>query len=647
MPEKDVIQRLNKLYDQGRAARRPFEAEAWLNIAFFLGEQYVEWAADANMIRAIPRPESEKDLPRPTINKIMHYVYQAHAQTLQDKPSADVLPATNETMAQTDAEVNKAYVNYTMEPVNTNWDLQLSFATLWALLTPAGWLKWTWNPVLRRADIQPVGFFDVVVDPYAKQFGHARYVCHEQFMDPVLCEQLWPGAKFKPGEIENSDTTRVELLRGMGSAPIPRGITVRELWHKPDHANPRGLYAVWAGKHLLVEPQPLPYDHLREDGGRLPFTQLGCLPRPDSLYYKTPVSYLRPAQMVLNKFFAQAIQIQDAFAAPKWWIPIELQLEQLPNSSPRQILRGNSGNTGLKPEMIQPPSMPALGPMVQLFEEQMMHIVGQHEVSQAQVPGRVEAAKAIELLKSSDEGRYKALLDTIDQAISEGFYQVLRLAQQYETQEKMITVYSREGVPMIKRWDKKKVQPGIQIRVTRMSGLGRTRTQRSETLLSYWREGIIKDPDLMADLLEVPIPSFSNARANDMILARSENLEMADGIATTANSWDNHAIHIREHNEYRKTLEFREISADAKQKFEFHVDRHKKLQLMAARELAGLMAAQQGMPPPGTVPTAPGTPTAATGGDAAGQAGPEQGGPPSAVPDQGGEGSTPAAGEVA
>jgi len=162
------------------------------------------------------------------------------------------------------------------------------------------------------------------------------------------------------------------------------------------------------------------------------------------------------------------------------------------------------------------------------------------------------------------------------------------------------------------------------MRTVRMSGLGKTREQRQESLMRLWELGIIKDPDSMAELLEVPIPSFTNVRAQDMKLARAENLEMADGIPVDANSWDNAAIHIREHNEYRKTQEFRALGRKAKTIFAFHVERHEKFQVLEAQKMAMLMAAQQGLVPGEQQPMDGGGPVA-TGEPVTNEAAPETG----------------------
>jgi hypothetical protein len=606
-PEQGVHKKLMSMYKQAVDARKPYDADAWLNIAFFNGNQYSEWSEDN--IREIPRKRyneatgqpDEADVPRPVFNKIQHFVLTAHAETLQDKPSADVLPASDDYAAMIDQDVNKAYLDFIMEPVNANWDLQLSVATMWALVTPSGFLKWVWDPTLKRPDVRPVPFFDLAIDPYvvsqAGGFARARYIFHTMFLSVDQVEESF-GVHIDKNDVGHVDSFRVDLLRSMGSAPLSEGVNVHELWMKPNAKHPRGMYAVFTDNKLLLMKDALPYEHLwKSAGGMLPFTQLGSLLRPDSMYYLSPVSALRLPQMVWNRFVAQAVMIQNSFAAPKWSVPEEIQLQTPINTAPNQILRYSAGNTGLKPELIQPAQMPDMSRMLALFEQQMMHVVSVHEVSQGQVPGRVEAAKAIELLQTSDKGRYKHLLDTIDQSISIGWWHELMLARQFETEEKMVTVYTREGVPLVRRWRKGAADPGTRIRVVRMGGLGRTRAERQDSLLLLWQNHIITDPDQMAELMEVPIPSFTNARANDVRMARTENEEMANETKVAPGSWENHAIHIREHNEYRKTYEFHVLTPKAKSIFEFHVQQHKKMQLQQAFELSQLIRAQQGIDP--------------------------------------------------
>lgn len=593
------VQNPNEKYDKLKQAaadaRRPFDKDALLNLAFFLDEQYVEWKDDIATIRRIPRDERFKNAPRPVVNKIMHFVAQEHAFALQSRPTADVLPATDDPVDVSEANIAKAYIDYITDETVVGFDRVLSDAVHWALTCNEAYLKWVFNPRLNRPDILFVPSLDLYTDPYATNFKRCRYVIHSQFMDIEQIYDIWD-KEVRPENQSQADIQKAALLRELGHSSVVEGATVNELWMKPCRRYPDGVYCVWVGKEQLAPPDKFPYKHKR-----IPFTQIGQIPRPGSQHYASAVKYLRSAQMELNKYHAQRIMIREHFANPKWWIDSLLELEEMPNDAPNQILRGNSQNGTMKPEIIQPTSM-AGGDEGAWIVDEMMNIVGQHEVSQAQVPGRVESAKAIEMLKEADVSRNAELMNTVKSSISEGFWQILMLAKQYVKEDVMVQVYSREGVPEVKRFKADSFKEGMQIRVTMGSGLARTRAAREDQLLNYWDRGIIRDPQKMAELLELPTPEFQTDAAYDVRLAKNENFTIAKNDAVTPNSWDNHAIHIREHNAYRKTHEFFLLPTEVQQKFEAHVDMHKQMMMQQLEEqvqLQQMAMAAAGQPPQG------------------------------------------------
>jgi len=124
-----------------------------------------------------------------------------------------------------------------------------------------------------------------------------------------------------------------------------------------------------------------------------------------------------------------------------------------------------------------------------------------------------------------------------------------------------------------------KLDPGMRIRVTMGSGLAASRQARADQLMNMWAQGIIQDREVMAELLDLPISSVSPDNMFDIKLARNENLDIAKGIAIVPNSWDNHDIHRREHNNYRKTQDYKMLSNRCKQIFEMHCETHDQLQI--------------------------------------------------------------------
>jgi hypothetical protein len=167
----------------------------------------------------------------------------------------------------------------------------------------------------------------------------------------------------------------------------------------------------------------------------------------------------------------------------------------------------------------------------------------------------------------------------------------------------LIPVVSEDGgSTMVKEWRKGSVTPATRVRTIRMSGLGRTRAQREDRITNLFINGLIP-PTVAADLMDLPRNTFTNPKARDANLARVENNEMAHGAPDVAdlegfpvqpNSWDDHETHLHEHNEYRKSAEYRALPTENKTFFEYHCDRHEKLWITEISKTAARAAAAQG-----------------------------------------------------
>src|SRR5689334_12069986 len=124
-------QKLDQLLHAAKQGRLPYERDAWLNLAFFLGQQYTEWNPKVGSIREIERTTSDRNAPRPVVNKIMHFVRQVHNDVLQDEPSPDVLPPTDDYADISDSLVARAWCEQQADESVTDYLGQLSRASLW------------------------------------------------------------------------------------------------------------------------------------------------------------------------------------------------------------------------------------------------------------------------------------------------------------------------------------------------------------------------------------------------------------------------------------------------------------------------------------------------------------------------------------
>jgi hypothetical protein len=184
-----------------------------------------------------------------------------------------------------------------------------------------------------------------------------------------------------------------------------------------------------------------------------------------------------------------------------------------------------------------------------MIEEQMMHIVGLHEVSQAQVPGRVEAAKAIEMLKESDADRQATMLDTITADLrgllpNPHARQAVRVRGHVSFRRTPARACPRSSASRPEA-----IKPGMRVMVTMGTGLARSRAARQDQLMNMWQNQIITDPELMAELMEVPIPSFTEPKALDAAPGPQRepgDRQLVGGhppARSPPNSWDDHEFH--------------------------------------------------------------------------------------------------------
>jgi hypothetical protein len=158
----------------------------------------------------------------------------------------------------------------------------------------------------------------------------------------------------------------------------------------------------------------------------------------------------------------------------------------------------------------------------------------------------------------------------------------------------MIQTYSRDGLPEVKHFKSESIDAGMRVRVQETTGLSRNRAQRQQQLTQLFQMGVITDPETFAELLEVPSSTFTPALAHDIRLARNENLVLAEGTPIVPTSWDNHAIHLREHNNFRKSSEYLTLPDAAKLAFEHHCDGHEVLEIQEIQKFAMKQIMMQG-----------------------------------------------------
>jgi hypothetical protein len=95
--------------------------------------------------------------------------------------------------------------------------------------------------------------------------------------------------------------------------------------------------------------------------------------------------------------------------------------------------------------------------------------------------------------------------------------------------------------------------------------------------------------------------------APNVAKASREHARMAKGEAAQVAVFDDHGVHITEHNNFRLTLAYEQMSVEEQNKVDIHIQAHETL---AAEAAAKMQARQQAGPALGAVPSANNDPAA-------------------------------------
>jgi hypothetical protein len=398
---------------------------------------------------------------------------------------------------------------------------------------------------------------------------------------------------------------------------------VRQLFEEPSPAAPDGRYVKRIGKKI-IEQGPLPYKHKR-----IPLIRFIDIENSGQPFGMGTMQNLCAPQKGYNRSLSQLIENANTHANVKWKATRNAELEQEAiDDSTDEVIVYNQGATV---EQMTPAGMPnyfmdLVGRMYpQLFQD----ISGQHDVTMGQAPGEVRSGYAIEQLVGQDDVRNTGTHIHFSAALQELGEQVMALYEEHlGAQNRTFHIRGTgRGVEvspddLTDLWKNVSVDAGTQLN----GGMYQSREQ----ILELWKNGLFgdpQDPKVRKKVMEMyefgNIDSLFENVDQDTDWSEEENDIFMSGDTTKfvdytpqdpmkeqldeqgnpmpvktleVQEWEEHDVHIQNHDSLRKTREYRELPLPQKRAIDTHVDWHfdKKI------------AAQPAPPPaPGGVETPP------------------------------------------
>ena len=601
--QQERINLVQERSDQG--AHYGEDMASYSQLAYYAGHQYIALNRTSRTIVPLPKEPWEVQY---TANRILPAVRTELSKVLRNKLTKKVVPASSD-----DEDIRAAKVgDKVVEWIEYEKDLQEKDeeAVLWALVTRIAFMKPYWNPTLGVTigekdgkpikegdlDFEVCNIFEMKWDPAASNFTRASWKLHEKQRSVNWVKGMF-GVEVEAEEgLSSASIYQAKLgtltADSFNTAPTKAKdqVLVREYWEEPWVDYPKGRKIVTANGIELEYSEDIGFGEEDDTDREVPIYQLLHIPIPGKVVGTSVVEQLMPVQKEYNRSRSQVIQNKNLTANPKW-VAQEGSCDEI-DTAPGSIVWYKKGFD--KPSMEYPPPIGSdVHTSIDQCIEEFRTIASQQEVSQGTTPTGVSSGVAIQLLQEQDDtklapttakyGRFKQNYLSYGLKIIRYKYDVKRTVKMVGSSNRMES-FTFAGMDLT----------STDVRLEDMSLTQLTSAAKKQYIIELIQLQVLNpelDKDLIIRSLQLGMTDeVYDAAEIDISQALGENAAWAEeDFSPIVREFYNHEVHIQQHDKFRKSDEYGDMSPEMQQAIDDHVALHEQYIIMELQQQAGMV----------------------------------------------------------
>jgi hypothetical protein len=589
VPEEEEIEfsisKWEKKLTESRTARLNFEQQWYTNLAFYRGDQWVQWQKSALTTSgvALVRPRSTRK--RLVFNRIMPTIRREYTKLTKEQPVYFARPNTTDQADIAAAKTAEEISEYLAEV--GKYAKARRYMVFWAVQCGTGFTKTEYDPISMLPVGPPEGG-EGKPEEVAGMVGYSAPSPFHIFVPFIdiedIQDQTWVGhVRTYPKEVvEHKFGKKVEATSDISKSNseirfrsainikqtnAAKQVEVKEVWVRACDEYPEGMLVVWAGETVLYKGT-FPYEH-----GEYPFQKMNHIPS-GGFYGISTTEGLIPMQKEYNLTKSQISEARDLTSKPALVVTKGSVDVSKVTAKPGQIIEYMPGAD--PPRRLINPDMPTyVTVMLDELKMDMDDHSAQFEISKGRTPPGVEAASAIAYLQEENDTMLFHTVSSLEEAVSNAGSQSLSLVQQFWDTTRIINTVSKTNVQGAIEFTASKLRGHTDIMVVAGSLAPRSQAAKQASVLEFIKLGVVP-PEVGLKYFAM---SDSDAMYNEIHIdsnqAKRENLRLARGEYFDPNDFDDNIIHVQEHDLYRKSQEYELLPDEVKEIINAHVDMHK------------------------------------------------------------------------
>lgn len=408
---------------------------------------------------------------------------------------------------------------------------------------------------------------------------------------PWIVLQKWTDTKeieFKFGftsgvEALPSYISVMRLINGeQEGSGLEQGAFVYKMYSKPCKEFPQGLFLV-ATQDKVIEMDVYPYNNY-------PVEHFKDIDVPGRFWGRSTLSYGLGLQERFDRTLDSIDTYNERMGKGRLLVPNQCNLTTNPSSEHGEILNYDP-ILGQSPKELGLNGLPQTYiTIIDLTLRGFQDLYSQHEVTRGTNASDIRSGSMVALLREQDAINNVPSHALASEALARFGARVLKRIQKGYTSDRVLKILSKDQQWEVQNFQGADLKDNTDVRVTIQPDLADSRLARENRVLEKYREGLYGDPAdpntkrIVLNLMEDAVVEdmYSANRLDEGVAKRENNLLMSGGTdEITINMYDNDVIHLREHMDVQKRLEFQELKqsnpemfGDLTQKFNDHVSQH-------------------------------------------------------------------------
>lgn len=644
---KDIVSFVGGMWDTRRQRRSWIERQWYINIAFFLGHQWLEWDATRGQLY---RPNAPPWRVRLTANLLQGVSRKIVSTIMRQKPIWTVMPATGDQDDVVTARVSEKVLKYYWGgPLAA--DPKFHEAMMWMTTTGLGIWRLHWDAtksselILDAEDVEDENLkdklqklkkkgknrinlgeavlevkspFQIDPDPWATSFEEVKWL-----LDTTMRPKQWLVDRYPEAEdIEADDVDelhhfekRIQDLAGPNSSAFSSGrssagashgqsdmINVHEVWGLPFGKFHRGIYAVVAGDRVLDVRK----NQFRANGEVvLPYSFFEEIRVPGRLWPTCALEQAVSLQAEYNQGRSQVIESRNQMGKPKWLVPKGANLgDYALTSEPGEVVEHTFGHAPVA--WTPPPLPPYVLRTLELTRSDIQDVTQIHDVTQGKQPGSVRSGKAINSLAEQDLSILAPTISGIEYQLMRFGSMHLELVSRKVKEPRILKITGKNSFYEVTQFkgsdlvgERNKDKPGINyfdVRVSLGSQMPLTPDGRRAFISELTQAGILdakEDKRRILELLEIGSeePLYDDVRLDITNQRQEIRIIMENEIPMQVQTYDEDLIHLETLDNFQKTPEYARNRTDATDAI---MEDHRQQHIQAFQ-----LKQSGGQPPPG------------------------------------------------